>query len=196
MRPFVLGLTGGIASGKSFAADIMREYGAYSIDADVVSRAVTAPGTDGARAIAAAFPTVAADDGVDRRRLKEIVFSDPAALARLNAITHPRIRAELVRRIEACECPSVVLVVPLLFETGMDDLCDKIVTIACAEPERIKRMIRRDTVSEELARAVLESQLTDAARAKKADFVLYNDGDMTSFRREVPSFCEKILPRA
>lgn len=196
MKPFVLGLTGGIAGGKSLAADIMREYGAYSIDADIVSRAVTAPGTVGARAIAAAFPAAVSDGGIDRRRLKEIVFSDRAALAQLNGITHPLIRAELERRIEACDRPAVVLVVPLLFETGMNDLCDKTVTVSCAESERIKRMIRRDTVSEELARAVLGSQLTDAEREKKADFVLHNDGDMASFRREVLSFCNRILPRA
>lgn len=194
-KAFVLGLTGGIASGKSLAADIMQECGAYIIDTDVVSREITAPGTEGAAAVAAAFPTAASGDGFDRRVLKNIVFNDEDALRRLNAITHPRILTETVRRIGQAAGELVVLVVPLLFESGMQALCDMTVTVSCPENERIKRLIKRDTISVELARAIVGSQMTDEERAARADATIVNDGDVKGFRDRVKTLYNQIAER-
>lgn len=197
-KNFVVGLTGGIAGGKTLAADIMAACGAYIIDADVVSREATAPGTSGARALAEAFPAAAKDGGADfdRRALKDIVFNSPEGLRRLNAITHPLITAETVRRLEAAPAGIVVLVVPLLFETGMEKLCDLTVTVSCPENVRIKRLVLRDTIPAELARAIVASQLTDAEREKRAGAVLVNDGDIAKFRDEVKALYFQIEERA
>lgn len=196
-KNFVVGLTGGIAGGKTLAADIMAECGAYIIDADVVSREATAPGTDGARALAEAFPAAAKYGGADfdRRRLRDIVFSDTDALRRLDGITHPLIIAETVRRLEAA-AGLVVLVVPLLFESGMETLCDYIVTVSCREETRIKRVMRRDTISEELARDIMAAQLTDEERERRADAVLHNDGDRGAFRKEVEALYRRLADKA
>lgn len=195
-KTFVVGLTGGIAGGKTLAADIMAECGAYIIDTDEVSRELTAPGTAGARAVAEAFPAAATADGFDRRALKDIVFNSPEGLRRLNAITHPLITAETVRRLEAAPAGIVVLVVPLLFETGMEKLCDLTVTVSCPENVRIKRLVLRDTIPAELARAIVASQLTDAEREKRAGAVLLNDGDIAKFRDEVKALYFQIEERA
>ena len=194
-KPFVLGLTGGIASGKSLAADIMAECGAYIIDTDVISREVTAPGSDGARAVAAAFPAAADRDGFDRRALKHIVFNDDDSLRRLNAITHPLITQEVVHRLAGCREEIAVLVVPLLFESGMHSLCDMTMTVSCPENERIKRLVKRDTITVELARSIIGSQLTDAEREQKADVTVVNDGDVKSFRDEVKKLYWQIAER-
>ena len=195
-KTFVVGLTGGIAGGKTLAADIMAECGAYIIDTDEVSRELTAPGTAGARAVAEAFPAAATADGFDRRALKDIVFNSPEGLRHLNAITHPLITAETVRRLEAAPAGIVVLVVPLLFETGMEKLCDLTVTVSCPENVRIKRLVLRDTIPAELARAIVASQLTDAEREKRAGAVLVNDGDIAKFRDEVKALYFQIEERA
>ncbi len=194
-KPFVIGLTGGIGSGKTLASDIMKECGAYILDTDVLSREITAPGTPGARAIAEAFPQTARPGGFSRRALKSVVFSEPDALEKLDAITHPLINAETEKRLSE-QTGIVVLVVPLLFETGMEKLCDLTVTVSCPKRIRIKRVVMRDNISAGLARQIMSCQLTDAEREKRADAVLTNDGSIKEFRDEVKALYYQIAERA
>lgn len=177
MNKIVVGLTGGICGGKSKAADMLLSLGFAVVDADEISRKVTARGTDGERLLAENFPEAAEGGVIDRRKLREIVFGDGASLEKLNALTHPLIASEMKAEIEACGNSLVLAVVPLLFEAGFDKLCDYTVTVSCDENIRIERLMKRDNIGEALARRIAASQMPDAEKERRADVVIYNDRD-------------------
>ncbi len=177
MNKIVVGLTGGICGGKSKAAEMFSSLGFAVVDADVISRKVTACGTDGERKLAENFPNALTDGVIDRRKLRETVFGDAASLEKLNALTHPLIAAQMKKEIDACDNSFVLAVVPLLFEAGFEKFCDFTVTVSCDEKIRIERLIKRDNITEELARRIVNSQMTDSVRESKADACLYNDRD-------------------
>jgi dephospho-CoA kinase len=177
----VVGLTGGIASGKSTFADALRALGAPVVDADVLARAAVAPGTEALAAIAREFgPDALAPDGtLDRRRMAALVFSDPDARRRLEAITHPAVRramAEETARLAAGGHDLAFYDVPLLFEVGLDRALDSVVVVWAPPEEQRARLARRDGLSPAEAGARLAAQLPIDEKAARADFVVENVG--------------------
>lgn len=188
MKKIVIGLTGGIASGKSVVSAYLEKKPFVTvIDADVISREVFfQPAT--AQKIAAAFPECVSD-GVPDRKLLRSVFSDENKTKTLNGIMHPAIIETCEKRIEEASGRIVVLVVPLLFETGMDKLCDLTITVVCDRKVRIKRLTERDNIDEAMADNMINRQMSDSERIEKADYVLTNDGK----REDLEAKADKIL---
>jgi dephospho-CoA kinase len=180
----VFGLTGGLGSGKSTVAARLRQRGVPVIDADALAREVVAPGTDGLAEVVAAFGAgVLRDGGLDRARVASIVFGDPAARQRLEAITHPRIQALRDRRLAeltAAGEPLACYEVPLLFERGLDDSLRPVVVVSVPESLQIERARRRDQASEAMVRARLDAQLPLAEKAARADYVIDNSGSIAA----------------
>lgn len=182
----VVALTGGIGSGKSMVARHFSELGVPVIDADVLAREQVLPGTPGLKEIVHAFgPDVLAGSGeLDRTRLRQRVFKNPSARKRLEAILHPRIRAEMQRRVREADAPYVVLAIPLLVETGQADLADRILVVDAPEALQLERVRRRDRQTIEQVRAVLVAQGSRGDRLAVADDVILNDGSPEQLRRK------------
>jgi len=185
--PFRVALTGGIASGKSTVADLFAALGVPVIDTDVIAREVVEPGQPALAAVVKAFGSEAlGDDGrLDRRRLRERIFADAGARARLNAILHPAIRAEMERQSQAAGGDYQVLVIPLLTEGGRRDHVDRVLLVDVPEALQVERLMMRDGVSREQAVASLNAQATRAARLAMADDVLRNSGQPDELRDRV-----------
>ena len=189
----VIGLTGGISSGVTLVARMFGELGAVVIEADQVSREVVRPGTDTYRTIVEVFgPGIVGTDGtLDRRRLGQIVFEDPAARARLNVITHPAIRRRIWERIEQIrrDAPDTVVIVdiPLLLDTAGPETFDLDgVIVVTATPElQISRTMQRDGLSREEAQRRLDAQRPVALKAAEADWVIDNSGSVAQTRAQV-----------
>lgn len=173
---YVVAITGGIGSGKTTIANQFAELGIDVVDADVIAREVVKPGAPALAAIAAHFgPDVITPDGqLDRRGLRERVFSDPDAKAWLNALLHPLIRQEMLRRCAAARSPYCLLVVPLLVENKLTGLANRVLVIDVDEATQIERTCRRDGVSRAQAQAILAAQASRAERLAAADDVLDN----------------------
>jgi dephospho-CoA kinase len=186
--PFCVGLTGGIGSGKSMASAMFAELGAGVVDTDEISRALTAPGGGAIAPIRESFGPeyIAADGGLDRARMRELVFGDAEAKRRLEGILHPRIRDRLRADVAAARQPYVIAVIPLLFETGAyQDLLQRVVVVDCEESEQVRRASSRSGLSEREVRAIMATQFPRAERRKRADDVLTNDGSIEALRGQV-----------
>jgi dephospho-CoA kinase len=182
-----VGLTGGIASGKSTVAELFAALGAPIVDTDVVAREVVAPGTPGLEEIRTAFgeAVIAASGELDRRTVRSLVFGDPERRHRLEAILHPRIRAQTLARLESIEAPYVIVVVPLLLETGFSSLVDRILVVDCPRQEQLRRLLARDGITRPEAEAMLDAQLDRETRLASADDVLDNGGRLDATRDRV-----------
>ena len=185
----IIGLTGSIASGKSTVSAILREAGAHIIDADLIARQVVEPGTPGEAQVRGAFPAVFAGGMLDRRALGRIVFSDPRSLARLNAITHPLIREEIARQIGRAreEDPAGVAVIDaaVLLESGMADMAEEVWLVVCGDEVRLSRILERDGLTEEEARARMASQMPQQEKRKYARRVIdTTSGALEETRRQ------------
>jgi len=194
MAKLRVGLTGGIGSGKSAAADVFAASGATLIDADVLAREAVEPGSEGLREIAAAWPQAIGPDGaLDRPALAQIVFADDAARARLNAIVHPRVR-ELGARHEA-DAPDglVVHVVPLLFEGEFWRSCEKIVVVVAPDDVRIARVMARDAVERAAVERRIAAQIAPAFARARADYTIENDGDLALLRERSARVYQDLL---
>ena len=193
----LIGLTGGIGSGKSAVSRCFERRGVPVIDADRVAREVVEPGEPGLAEIAAAFgkDLVRADGTLDRALLRERVFADPDARHGLEAILHPRIRERMRDRLAALPAgtPYAVLVIPLLLETGQRDLVDRVLVVEAAEPLRIARVTGRDDVPEEQVRRIIAAQCADADRAAAADDLIRNEGSESELDAKVAALHEKYL---
>ena len=181
-RPRVhVGLTGGIAAGKSAVARVLQERGALLVDSDALARLVLEKGTDGLAAVQDEFGdrVITADGELDRAEMARIVFGDEGARQRLNRIVHPRIRAA-ARRIVAEAGPDAVVVqdVPLLVETGQADAFDLVVVVEAPLEERLRRMVEDRGMSRADAEARIAAQATDEQRRAVADVVIVNDADL------------------
>jgi dephospho-CoA kinase len=178
-----VGLTGGIGAGKSAVATIFADLGAYTIDTDAIAREAVAPNSDGLMEIVRIWPYVVRSGTLDRAALAEVVFNDPAARERLNAILHPHIRRlALEREAHAAPGQPVVHVVPLLFETGYDQLVDKSVLVVAPLEQRIARIVERDRIDEARVRARMATQISPELARERADFVIENDGNLEHLR--------------
>lgn len=199
---FVLfGLTGGLASGKSTVAARFRAQGVPIIDADVLAREVVAPGSEGLAEVVQAFgPEVLQPDGaLDRTRVAAIVFHDPAARRRLNAILHPRIGALSLQRaaeIQARGEPLACYEAALLVENGLADAFRPLVVVAVPEEEQVARAMLRDGAPESQVRARIAAQLPLADKVKVADFVIDNSGPREATERQADEVLSKIRARA
>ena len=190
-----LALTGGIACGKSTALRMFAELGAAVIDADDVSHAWMASGAPGPGILAGGFgPGILAPDGaVDRKKLAAIVFADPAALARLNALSHPAIRRILLDWRDEMRVAGrlAVAAVPLLFESGWESDWDAAVCITAPEEDVLARLAARG-LDPGAARARISSQLPLAEKARRADFVLPNPGTLSALRASVAALLARL----
>ncbi|HHQ4557129.1 dephospho-CoA kinase [Aeromonas hydrophila] len=173
---YVVAITGGIGSGKTTVANQFAELGIEVVDADVIAREVVEPGTPALAAIAAHFGSevITPAGQLNRRRLRERVFTDPQAKSWLNALLHPLIRTEMQRQCAAARSPYCLLVVPLLVENRLTALANRVLVIDVDEATQIERTCRRDGVSHEQAQAILAAQASRAERLAAADDVLDN----------------------
>jgi dephospho-CoA kinase len=193
-----IGLTGGIASGKSTVAQRFVELGVPVIDADAAAREVVAPGKPGLAAVSERFgPRVLAENGeLDRRALRDLIFKNPGSRRDLEAILHPLIRADMEESAEAAIGPYVVMAIPLLVEGGSHDRVDRILVIDVDEMDQLKRVIARDGCTPEQAQAILASQASRSARLAVADDVLLNTGTVTDLRQAVDQLHTRYLQLA
>ena len=189
-----IGLTGGIASGKSTAADELAARGAVLVDADVLAREVVEPGTPGLAAVVERFGREVLDgDRLDRAALGRLVFADAAARRDLERIIHPRVRARAAE-IEAAADPDAVVVhvIPLLVETGQAGDFDLCVVVDLEPATQLSRLRERNGLSEEEARARVDAQAGRAERLAVADRVLHNEGSPDDLRRQVAALWSEL----
>lgn len=175
---FAVGLTGGIGSGKSTIADLFATHGVPIVDTDAIAHRITAPNGSAMPSIAQTFGAefVAPDGSLDRAKMRALVFSDDTAKARLEAITHPLIRSETERERGAAQGPYVIVVVPLLVESGTwKNRVDRVLAVDCPVETQIARVMRRNGFSREQVLAIIERQATREARLAAADDVIVND---------------------
>ncbi|MBA1146501.1 dephospho-CoA kinase [Ectothiorhodospiraceae bacterium WFHF3C12] len=197
-RKLLIGLTGGIASGKSAVADRLAELGASIVDTDRIARDVVEPGTDGLKAVVARFGRGILDQQgrLDRRRLRERVFADPQARSDLNAILHPRIGAESMQRVARAEGPYVVLVVPLLVEGSMADVVDRVLVIDVPVETQLRRVMARDNIDRDQAQSIMAAQASRETRLQRADDVIVNDGSLADLHEQVDTLHRRYLEMA
>lgn len=193
-----IGLTGGIGSGKSTISALFAALGVPVIDADIIARQITIPGTDATARILQTFGTGIADTsgGIDRQRLAQRIFNNPIERERLEAILHPQIRSEMQRQLAALDAPYCLLVIPLLFETGQRDLVDRVLVVNVDEGTQVTRVVARDGRSEAEVRAILSMQADRAQRLSMADDCISNTGDLAALRGQVEALHRKYLALA
>lgn len=194
-RPLRIGLTGGIASGKSTVSELFAGLGVPVIDTDIVAREVVAPGRVALREIRQAFgPQVLAADGhLDRARLRQMVFADPQKRRTLEAILHPRIRRETMRQARRAGGSYQLIVVPLLVESPMRGSMDRVLVVDVPESVQLARLLARDAENPEQARAMIAAQASRAERLAIADDVIDNDVDLAETERQVVALHERYL---
>ena len=194
-KRLTIGLTGGVASGKTTAAHAFQAHGVTVIDADRLARRVVEPGQPALEEIRRAFgdQVLDASGRLDRSHLRRLVFGDDEARQRLEAIIHPRVREALIAERDAAGGPYVVLVVPLLVESQFHDLVDRILVVDVPEHLQLERLMRRDDVDEQLARRMMEAQLPRRRRLAHADDVVLNTGNPKQLRELVRRLHERYL---
>jgi dephospho-CoA kinase len=176
----VIGLTGGIGSGKSTVADALAARGAGVIDTDVIARELTEPGQPALGEIAATFGAdlIRSDGRLDRDALRALVFSDADARTRLERILHPLIKDRMLERLAALDAPYAVLVIPLLFETNQHTLVDRVLVVDLPETVQRERVQRRSGLTHSEVDRIVASQISRAERLTRADDILDNSGDL------------------
>jgi dephospho-CoA kinase len=192
---FRVGLTGGIASGKSTVAELFGELNVPVIDTDEIARDVVRPGQPALEKIAAEFgPLVLDSKGrLDRRRLRNLAFSDDSRRRRLEEILHPRIREEAMARSATIQGIYQLWVVPLLFEAGFHRLVDRVLVVDCPESVQHRRLLARDNEDPEQADRMIAAQIDRNTRLASADDVIDNSGDLADTRRQVEDLHQSYL---
>ena len=195
---FVVGITGGIGSGKSAVTDHLETLGITVVDADKVARVVVEPGTSGLAAIVEHFgeDILLADSGLDRAALRKIVFDNPDERKVLEGITHPRIRDEIARQLSEASSPYVVLSSPLLLESGQNTFTDYVVVVDVPEEVQLRRTMARDDNSEALVKQIMAAQLDRQTRLARADTSITNDASLEELCERVEAMHEDLLVRA
>ena len=198
-RPaLVVGLTGGIASGKSTVGRLFEAHGVVVVDADQLAREVVAPGSDGLAAVCARFgeDVLDADGALDRSRMRERVFSDPRARADLEAIIHPRVRAAMDERLAEARSAYAMAMIPLLLETGQQQRFDRILVVDVPRDLQIARVQARDGSTLQVVEGILAAQVDRDHRLSVADDVISNDADLASLEAAVARLHERYLALA
>lgn len=192
---FKVGLTGGIASGKSLVAELFAEAGASIVDTDLIAREVVAPGEPGLAAIVEQFgeEVIDAAGGLDRRHMRTLIFGSATRRRQLEALLHPLIRTRTLASIDTAAGPYVIVVVPLLAETGFADLVDRVLVVDCDESAQLHRLMARDRHTADEARRMIAAQASRSDRLAVADDVIDNSGDIESTRRQVLKLHKEYL---
>jgi dephospho-CoA kinase len=194
----VVGITGGIGSGKSAVTDYLETLGITVVDADKVARVVVEPGTSGLAAITEHFgmDVLLASGSLDRAALRKIVFDNHNERKVLEEITHPRIRDEIIRQLSEASSPYVVLSSPLLLESGQNTLADYVVVVDVPEEVQLKRTMARDDNSEALVKQIMAAQLDRQTRLSRADASIMNDTSLEELYERVEALHEDLLLKA
>lgn len=199
MRPaLVIGITGGIGSGKTTVANLFADVGVPVIDADDLARRAVARGEPGYGEIVEHFGSEILDEAgeLDRRKMREHVFSDPGKRARLEAIVHPRVYAMMKQLLDNLECPYAIVVVPLLIETGGREIVDRVLVVDSPEELQIERTLRRDGTTREGIERILAAQTDRRSRLAAADDVIENAASESDLKDEVVSLHHRYLEEA
>lgn len=187
---FIVGLTGGVASGKSVVSRVWKEEGATLVDADQIARELVHPRTSAWKALVKAFgKEILQEDGsIHRKKLAARVFSDPVERELLNRILHPRIKREIDRRIKEIgrRNPKAIVVIDaaLLVETGYYRNVDQVVVVTSTQEQQVERLRRRDMMDQEMARGIIDSQIRGEERIKVADLIIRNEGSLKETERK------------
>lgn len=191
----IIGLAGGIGSGKSTIAKFFNELGIQSVDADDVAKLIVLPGSHCLELIEQRYGShIVLNDGtLNRRALREIIFNTPSERSWLESITHPAIRKEVSIQLQAATSTYVLLVHPLLFETKQDAICKYTIVIDVPTDVQLQRVINRDQVDSESAQKIISVQLSNSDRLLKADFILENAGNLNDMNAKVLKLHQKIL---
>ena len=192
---FVVGLTGGVGSGKSTVADLFAGQGAEVIDTDQIAHQLTGTGQPAVDRIAKRFGSefLTADSLLDRSRLRALVFSDAGARKDLEAILHPLIRREVMRRIAVSKASYTMLVIPLLVETGSYDLVNRVLVVDCSEERQIERVMHRNALSREQVLAIMSAQASRQQRLARADDCVHNDRGIEMLQPQVQVLHRRYL---
>jgi dephospho-CoA kinase len=194
-RVYRVGLTGGIASGKSTAANFFAALGVPILDSDQVAREVVEPGQPPLERLVERFGAgiLTPDGRLDRPALRNIVFSDPKARADLEALTHPAIGAAMEARSAEAGGPYQILVIPLLVEKNLGSHVDRVLVVDCDEALQVRRLHQRDGSTPDEARAILDAQAPRATRLRAADDVIKNDADVATVQKQVAALHARYL---
>lgn len=193
---YVVGLTGGIGSGKSAAAQVFQELGASVVDADAIAHALTAPAGTAIAPIRSAFGAeyITAEGALDRARMRELVFRDEVKKRLLESILHPLVRKGSDEMIAAARGAYVILMVPLLIESrAYRERCQRVLVIDCPEALQIERVVARSGISAAQVRAIMATQTTRSERLAAADDIIDNSGDQAALRRQVEALHLRYL---
>ena len=197
-QQLVVGITGGIGSGKSAVTDYLETKGITVVDADKVARVVVEPGTSGLAAIAEHFgrDILLPDGTLDRAALRKIVFDEPDERKVLEGITHPLIREEIARQLSEAGSPYVVLASPLLLESGQSSFADYVVVVDVPESVQLSRTMTRDDNSEQLVKSIMAVQLDRETRLARSDTSISNEGTLEELHTRVDALHTDLLRRA
>jgi dephospho-CoA kinase len=193
---FIIGLTGGIGSGKTSAADFFAGLGADIIDTDEIARELTQSNSAAIVAIKKIFggAFITAEGALDRNKMRQLVFSDSISRQQLERILHPLICIESTRRVALSSGPYTIIVIPLLFETGdYNNMIQRILVVDCNEQAQIARTIERSKLDEQTVRAIMETQISRQDRLKKADDIIINNNDLAYLQKQVNKHHENYL---
>ncbi len=194
-KPFRVGLTGGIASGKTTVANLFGDLGIPLIDTDIIAREVVAPGSEAIEVIQERFgdAVIDSDGGLNRAEMRRRVFADTDARKDLEAILHPRIGQEVFRQADVAEGDYQIIVVPLLVGSPLRDFVDRILVVDCDEKTQIDRLLERDSETVEQARKILAAQSSRAQRLAIADDIIGNDGSLDDLQSRVRELHQRYL---
>lgn len=195
MAKFIVGLTGGIGSGKTTVATLFSEQGIELIDADIVARQVVEPGSLGLQQITHHFGTgvLTAQGTLNREKLRNIIFNSPSELEWLNQLLHPLIRTKMLKDVENANSPYVLMVVPLLFENGLDSLVNRTLVVDISPENQRNRVLARDNSSPEVIDSIIATQMGRQEKLSKADDVIDNQGQISALEQKVFALHQKYL---
>ncbi|MBT8434032.1 MAG: dephospho-CoA kinase [Gammaproteobacteria bacterium] len=196
---YAVGLTGGIASGKTMISNLFAELGVPIIDTDVISRNLLEPGELAYDQVCAHFgkDILGTNNNIDRARLREIIFSDPAEKSWLETMLHPLIYQRSHEAVlQHSRASYVIVVIPLLFETNFQSLADRILVVDCPTELQVERLMKRDNIDESLARKMMSQQLSNSERLARAHDIINNGSDDSDLRSQVATLHHGYLKRA
>ncbi|WP_300480153.1 dephospho-CoA kinase [Shewanella sp.] len=195
MSKFVVGLTGGIGSGKTTVANLFAAEGITLVDADIVAREIVALGSKGLEAIVTHFGAeiLTPEGELDRAKLRQRIFSHPEEREWLNQLLHPMIRQEMLAQVEKATSAYVIMVVPLLFENGLDRLVNRTLVVDISPELQINRTVKRDNVDASQVNNIISSQCSRSEKLARADDIIDNQGEISSLKREVQALHQRYL---
>jgi len=195
MSKFVVGLTGGIGSGKTTVANMFAKQGITLVDADIVAREVVAKGSRALKAICAHFgeAMLTPTGELDRQQLRQRIFSDDSARHWLNQLLHPLIRSTMLEQVASATSPYVIMVVPLLFENGLDSVVDRVLVVDVAPELQLSRTRARDKVDAAQVKNIINSQWSRAEKLSRADDIIDNQGEIADLTQQVLALHQRYL---